>query len=205
MKFNKQKREFSIRYGGSLGNFVIKYDHKMSGTVTDEMIEDKQDTIYFYCNMGSNYLLNEFLKKDNDHGLDQLGINLKRFVEDEDYYYHIFENQRVGYDIIIKWFGDQISDLWEQIKDFSFPRNGEVEINDYDHRFDFFLDVLDWNWKHYFPNEKNFDDDDGWDRLEKKVSENSEIDIKQSCTNIDKRSNSWGLKVNELSNSLEMV
>ena len=88
--------------------------------MNDQKLEEIQDNIYNYCDLTSLYLTEELLKEDNI--LNQLDLNLERFVTDFDYYYWTFDHKRTEFNMIIDWFSDQIGPIWNEMNTWFFGK-----------------------------------------------------------------------------------
>ena len=147
MKKNNPKTPFTIMFGGTLGNFVFKLEHKMGcNHRTSEQIKEIQKDVFNFCDLGSLYFTNELLKKNNNHHLDKLNVNLKKFVEDTEYYFHIFEHNKSVYDIIIDWFGKHMSEFWKELNDYLFMNVDNSSLH-------LFWDVMTYGLNYYPYNE----------------------------------------------------
>jgi hypothetical protein len=128
------KDKQTIHFGGHLGNYVIRLKHNIKCNHRDsKMIDKSQKGVWVYCDMVSEYLEDEFRNNENFKLLD---IDTNRFIDDTDYYFHIFANQRDTYNTIIGWFENEIGDLFQQINRlvlYPKPKLGKElsEINDY--------------------------------------------------------------------------
>ena len=104
------KDKQTIHFGGHLGNYVIRLKHNIKCNHRDsKMIDKSQKGVWVYCDMVSEYLEDEFRNNENFKLLD---IDTNRFIDDTDYYFHIFANQRDTYNTIIGWFENEIGDLF---------------------------------------------------------------------------------------------
>ena len=178
-KTKMKTREFEITFGGTLGNFVLKHDHKLSGPMNDQKLEEIQDNVYNYCDLTSLYLTEELLKEDNI--LNQLDLNLERFVTDVDYYYWVFDHKRTEFNMIIDWFMEKVGPVWNDLNQWFFGRPDF----DNDDELKNMMEVMNFGLNHY-PKEK-ISDENMWDDLLICIKEDEDWDIKSSIMNVKKR------------------
>ena len=191
MKNKIPKRDFQVTYGGTLGNFTIKIDNTMSGGVTDEKIEEIQKGVYQFCNLGSLCFTNQLLDPINDHCLDQLDVNLKRFVSDVDYYYEIFDHNRPVYNMITDWFTNKIGPFWNEVNTWMFNLNENVDKTE----LKIFWEVMNFGLNHY-PTDEIRDGKHMLEDLMDCIDKDTEWDVEGSINTIREREN--GFKGNVL-------
>ena len=184
----KNHIEHSIRMGGQLGNYVIKLDHKIMGPVdTDGRLKKIQQEIFDLCDIGSEYFTMELLKEDNDHYLNNLDVNLERFVKDEDYYWFIFDHHRKVYDMIRNWFEGKITLYYKEMYDWKFGRLEDGERVELFQKV--FLDSLDLYGIHWDVDDEDVTIDDVMEDLFKTFRKESVMgyDLENCCKRIEDR------------------
>ena len=179
MKKKIPKVPFTIKFGGTLGNYVYKLEHIMRGRLTTEEIKEYKKNVFTYCDLGSLYFTNELLKGNNNHHIDKLNVNLEKFVNDEEYYFHIFEHNRPVYNMIVDWFGGLISDYWKELNQYLFYDNVDNST------LELFWDVMTYGLNYYPYNE--IGEEDKLRDILKCMEKDTDWDCEKGIEEISKR------------------
>ncbi len=174
--------------GMSVSNMILRHEIKIPSVKTsplsDKNHEILQDGIFFWGVLTSNYLEKKLV--DNNELQKLIGdVNLKKFVEDIDYYYHIFEYHRHHYDILCDYIKKRFHKYNEYI--FNFIFNDQLDNK--------LTDIIQFNFDYYDIDVSIRYTEEGYVLLKEKTEMDTSKSIKDTIKRKDdtKGRGNWGL------------